>query len=81
MHSTGSAPARLYGLAKVHKIETLLRQVLSTPRSNCSNLNKTLTQLFDKVPGANIETSTFNAQRPNVPVNEAIKIALRRCQD
>ena len=55
---TGSQPARLYGLAKVHKVNTPLRPVLSLPGSAYDRLNKWLTNFFDKVPGANIETST-----------------------
>ena len=67
--------------------------------SSYYNLSNFLTALFDKVPGANIETSTLDARRQlgsiklgpvesigsldvkslytNVPVNEAIEIALR----
>ena len=33
LRSTGAQPARLYGLAKVHKKETPLRPVLSIPGS------------------------------------------------
>ena len=33
LRSTGAQPARLYGLAKVHKKETPLRPVLSVPGS------------------------------------------------
>ena len=58
LRSTGAQPARLYGLAKVHKNETPLRPVLSLPGSMYDPLNKWLAKLFDKVPGANIETST-----------------------
>ena len=55
---TGSQPARLYGWAKVHKVNSPLRPVLSLPGSAYDRLNKWLTKFFDKVPGANIETST-----------------------
>ena len=83
----------------MHNNGILLRPVLSIPGSSYYNLNNFLTQLFDKVPGANIETSTLDARRKlgsiklcpgesivsldvkslytNVPVNEAIEIALR----
>ena len=72
---------------------------MSIPGSSYYQLNKSLTPLFDKVPGANIEASTLDARRQlesiklgsvesivsldvkslytNVPVNEAIEIALR----
>ena len=58
LRSTGAQPARLYGLAKVHKNEIPLRPVLSLRHSMYDPLKKWLAKLFDKVPGANIETST-----------------------
>ena len=63
LRTTGAQPARLYGLAKVHKNETPLRPVLSIPGSSYHNLNKFLTPLFEKVPGANIETSTLETRK------------------
>ena len=39
LRTTGSQPARLYGLDKVHKIWTPLRPVLSIPGSSYENLN------------------------------------------
>ena len=42
LRSTGAQPARLYGLAKVHKQGKPLRPVLSLPGSSYDNLNKTL---------------------------------------
>ena len=56
--STGATPARLYGLAKVHKKDTPLRPVLSLPGSCYDKLNKTLAKFFDDIPGSNIETSS-----------------------
>ena len=83
----------------MHNNGILLRPVLSIPGSSYYNLNNFLAQFFDKVPRANIETSTLDARRKlgsiiqgpdesivsldvkslytNVPVNEAIEIALR----
>ena len=58
LRSTGAQPARLYGLAKVHKQGTPLRTVLSLPGSFYDNLNKTLAKYFDEIEGANIETNT-----------------------
>ena len=46
MRSTGGQPARLYGLAKVHKVNTPLRPVLSLPGSSYYNLNKVLAKFF-----------------------------------
>ena len=99
LSSTGAQPARLYGLAKVHKKETPLRPVLSIPGSCYHKLNKFLALFFQNIEGANIETNTNDARKnlqqiklekdeqiqsldvkslyPNVPVKEAINIALR----
>ena len=46
MRSRGGQPARLYGLAKVHKDERPLRPVLSLPGSSYGNLNKMLANFF-----------------------------------
>ena len=62
MRSTGGQPARLYGLAKVNKAETLLRPVLSVPGSSYENLNEMLAKFFDNIDGANIETNTKQAR-------------------
>ena len=61
LRSTGAQPARLYGLAKVHKQGTPLRPVLSLPGSSYDNLNKTLAKYFDEIE-ANIETNTQMAR-------------------
>ena len=58
VRSTGAQPARLYGLAKVHKQNTPLRPILSLPGSCYENLTEELSKLFDKVPSAGIETNT-----------------------
>ena len=62
MRSTGGQPARLYGLAKVNKAETLLRPVLSVPGSSYENLHEMLAKFFDNIDGANIETNTKQAR-------------------
>ena len=100
MRSTGGQPARLYGLAKVHKENTPLKPVISLPGSSYYNLNKILAKFFEKIEGANIETNSLDAREilegtnlelnenlisldvkslyTNVPVKEAIDIALRK---
>ena len=100
LRSTGAQPARLYGLAKVHKEGTPLRAVLSLPGSSYDNLNKTLAKYFDEIEGANKEKNTQMAREilektkldfdesiisldvkslyTNVPLKEAVEIALRR---
>ena len=60
--TTRSQPARLYGLAKVHKIGMPLRLVLSIPGSSYENLNKFHSPFFGKLPGANIETKSKDAR-------------------
>ena len=99
LRTNGSQPARLYGLAKVHKIVTALRPVLSIPGSSYEKLNKFHSPLFGKLPGANFETNSKDARAAleatkldedepvvsldvkslytNVPVEEAIEIALK----
>ena len=62
LRSTGGQPARLYGLAKVHKKGTPLRPVLSLPGSSYEHLNKALAKFFDNIEGANIETNTQMAR-------------------
>ena len=103
LRSTGAQPARLYGLAKVHKQGTPLRPVLSLPGSLYDNLNKTLAKYFDEIEGANIETNTQMVREiletteldsngsiisldvkslyTNVPLKEAVEIALRRLSE
>ena len=49
LRSTGAQPARLYGLAKVHKQGTPLRPVLFLPGSSYYTLNKTLAKYFDEI--------------------------------
>ena len=62
LRSTGAQPARMYGLAKVHKQDTPLRPVLSSPGSSFDNLSVTLAKFFDEIEGANIETNTQMAR-------------------
>ena len=62
LRTTGSQPAMLYGLAKVHKIGTPLRPVLPIPGSSYENLNNFLSPFFGKLPGANIETNSKDAR-------------------
>ena len=100
MRSTVGQPARLYGLAKVHKVNTPLRPVISLPGSSYYNLNKVLAKFFENLEGANIETNSLDAREildstnlepneilisldvkslyTNVPLKEAIDIALRK---
>ena len=63
LRSTGAQPARLYGLAKVHKKATPFRPVLSLPGSCYDKINKGLAKLFSRFPGANIETSTTDMKK------------------
>ena len=63
LRSPGSQPARLFGLAKVHKNDTPLRPVLSIPGSSYENFKRFLTPFFQKLPGANIETITQDARK------------------
>ena len=62
LRTTGLQPARLYKLAKVHKIGTPLRPVLSIPGSSYENLNNFLSPFFGKLPCADIETNSKDAR-------------------
>ncbi|XP_075247191.1 uncharacterized protein LOC142340502 [Convolutriloba macropyga] len=70
LRTTGSQPTRLYGLAKVHKSCTPLWPDLSIPGSSYENLNIFLSPFFERLPGANIETSSKDARA----ALEAIKL-------
>ena len=63
IRSTGAQPARLFGLAKVHKIETPPTPVFSIPQSCYQKHNKFLTPFFEKIEGANIEININDARR------------------
>ena len=51
LRSTEGQPARLYGLAKVHKKRAPLRPVLSLPGSSYEHLNKTLAKFLTTLRG------------------------------
>ena len=65
LRKTGAQPDRLYAFAKVHKIGTPLKPVLSIPVSSYHNFKKFRTPLFEKLPGANIKISTLDARKKN----------------
>ena len=62
VESTGAQPARLYGLAKVHKKGTPLRPILSLPGSCYERLTKTLSGFFDNIAESQIETSSMEVK-------------------
>ena len=55
---TGSQPARLYGLAKVHKQDMPMRPVLSMPGSVYYNIAKQVASWLSHVPECQINCST-----------------------
>ena len=63
LRSTEAQPARLYGLAKVHKKEIPVRPVLTIPGSCYYKLNKFLTPFFQKIERANLESNTNYARK------------------
>ena len=54
----GSQAPRLYGLAKVHKVETPLRPIVSMPGSPYQRVAKQVAAWLSLVPECNINTST-----------------------
>ena len=63
IRTTGGAPAPLYGSAKVHKIDTPLKQVLSILGSSYHNLHIFRTPFFKKLPVANIDISIIDSHK------------------
>ena len=49
-------------MAKVHKVITPLRPVISVPGNSYYNLNKILAKFFEKIEGANTETNSLDAR-------------------
>ena len=58
LQPSGSQPARLYGLAKVHKQDMPVRPVLSMPGSVYFNIAKTVANWLSHVPECKINCST-----------------------
>ena len=58
MKPTGSQPARLYGLAKVHKPDTPMRPVLSMPGSAYHGVAQVVANWLSVVPECKINCST-----------------------
>ena len=58
LRPVGSQPARLYGLAKVHKQDTPVRPVLSIPGSAYHNVATQVAKWLSFVPECQINTST-----------------------
>ena len=58
MKPTGSQPARLYGLAKVHKTDTPMRPVLSMPGSAYHGVAQVVANWLSNVPECKINCST-----------------------
>ena len=58
LHTTGSQPPRLYGLAKVHKAMIPSRPVLSMPGSVYHQIALQVTKWLSVVPECNINSST-----------------------
>ena len=62
LKSTVAQPARLYGLAEIHKQGKPLRQVLSLPGSSYDNLNKKLAKYFGEIEGGKHRNEHSNGQ-------------------
>ena len=69
---TGSQPARLYGLAKIHKINILLRPVLSMPGSAYYNIANQVAKWLFVVEECNVNSSTneISDKLSNIELNE-----------
>ena len=71
LRSTGAKPARIYGLAKIHKVDTPLRPIVSMPGTAYYNLGKWISNWLEKVPESRINTSSEDVSRDikNITLN------------
>ena len=103
LRSTGSQPARLYGLAKIHKETYHCALFYPYLEDHMRTLSKKFGQNFVQIEGVNIETNTLEAREiiekveldsdeniisfdvkslnTNVPLKEAMDIALRKLHE
>ena len=58
----GSKPARMYGLAKVHKQDTPLRPIVSMPGTSYDKIGRWVSKWLDKIPESHIKTSTVDVR-------------------
>ena len=63
LRSTGAKPARIYGLAKIHKENIPLRPIVSMPGTAYYNLGKLISNWLEKVPESRINTSSEDVSR------------------
>ena len=60
---TGSQPTRLYGLAKVHKLNVPLRPIMSMPGSSYHSSSVRLAKWLQLLPETNINTNSSHANK------------------
>ena len=58
LKSRGAKPARIYGLAKVHKDDVPLRPIVSMPATAYDNLGKWISNWLNVIPESKINTSS-----------------------
>ena len=58
MRPTGSKPAQIYGLSKVHKDDTPLRPIVSIPGTSYDKIGRFVSKWLEKVPESKIQTSS-----------------------
>ena len=63
LKSTGAKPARIYGLAKVHKEDVPLRPIVSMPATAYDNLGKWISKWLNLVPEGKIDTGTADVSQ------------------
>ena len=76
LRPTGSKPAQIYGLSKVHKDDTPLRPIVSIPGTSYDKIGRFVSKWLEKVPESKIQTSSKDVKNEikGIMLNEGEKL-------
>ena len=76
LRPTGSKPAQIYGLSKVHKDDTPLRPIVSIPGTSYDKIGRFVSKWLEKVPESKIQTSSKDVKNEikEIMLNEGEKL-------
>ena len=76
LRPTGSKPAQIYGLSKVHKDDTPLRPIVSIPGTSYDKIGRFVSKWLEKVPESKIQTSSKDVKDEikGIVLNEGEKL-------